>query len=227
MKHAGFSLMELLVVISIIALLASMLLPAISMVRKLSRATVCMSGMRQMGLAFAGYAGEWEGMYPGKYATNNYGDTPYRSWFGGLLPYLENEVTIQAGKGIASKAYICPDGSIPKRTQDAWGINYGYNSAYAAFPWNSYPASSIANGSQLYLVLERLGRQPAGNADWNWNVSAPWVFPTWLPGQSYINQSQQRISHRGRSNCLFYDLHVASETPIMAATQVPNPWLGK
>lgn len=60
----AFSLIESLVVVSIIAILAAILLPAISMVRASAQTAQCASNMRQIGLAFHTYATEQEGFIP-------------------------------------------------------------------------------------------------------------------------------------------------------------------
>lgn len=63
-KRPGFTLVELLVVVAILSLLAALLLPVFAQARSRARESVCLSNLRQIGLAIAMYAEDYEGLYP-------------------------------------------------------------------------------------------------------------------------------------------------------------------
>jgi prepilin-type N-terminal cleavage/methylation domain-containing protein len=95
----GFTLVELLVVLSIISLLCAMLMSALGRARAAARQTVCQSRLRQWGLAFALYAPENAGYYPHTDGRDRCGDEePFTRegkadyWFGWvdvLAPLLD------------------------------------------------------------------------------------------------------------------------------------------
>ena len=63
-RRRAFTLVELLVVIAIVALLAAILFPVFATVRGKARQTVCISNLRQIGLAVQMYAQDYDGIFP-------------------------------------------------------------------------------------------------------------------------------------------------------------------
>ena len=83
-KKQAFTLIELLVVIAIIALLMAVLMPALSKARRQTQAVVCISNVRQLGMALLLYSEENEGAFLGELGTAGDGTR----WFACLVDYF-------------------------------------------------------------------------------------------------------------------------------------------
>ena len=82
-NKTGFTLIELLVVIAIIATLAALLLPALARARQKGQQAVCLSNLRQIGLAFAMYLNDNGGRFPDQTDLKNSlvgGWHPWTTW---------------------------------------------------------------------------------------------------------------------------------------------------
>ncbi len=101
----AFTLIELLVVIAIIALLISILLPALARVRDLAKATVCLSQIRQIGMGSLNYAEENKGFFIAGHVQINQGFLFYFTWPGAYRMYMDDQTTEVFNCPSAAKDY--------------------------------------------------------------------------------------------------------------------------
>ncbi len=152
-SHNAFTLVELLVVIGIIALLISILMPALTKVRFNAKAVACASNQRQIYLAMAMYANENHGYMPGVNAREgnwgaqyftSYGAYPWEysstnNWWYGNADNLPPDVSWGVGGTILwfgvgvligqkylppSRVVACTDFTTPN------SVNFSYNDAF-------------------------------------------------------------------------------------------------
>jgi prepilin-type N-terminal cleavage/methylation domain-containing protein/prepilin-type processing-associated H-X9-DG protein len=140
-KRAGFTLVELLVVIGIIAILIGILLPALSKVRQQANSLYCMSNLRQIGIAITNYAQANNGSYP-LYYWDGDGDNTIPNgatdWTFLLLPYFN-----RAG---ATGSYSGADaGGLAAIYKDKDTIDGTYIPASPTAPFATYSPSTQQN----------------------------------------------------------------------------------
>src|SRR6187455_2473364 len=83
----GFTLIEMLVVIAIIAILVALLLPAVQQAREAARRSQCKNNLKQIGLAMHNYHDTFNGFPNGGIASSVGGWG--LSWYIRILPYID------------------------------------------------------------------------------------------------------------------------------------------
>jgi len=134
----GFTLIELLVVIAIIAILAAMLLPALSAARNKAWRVQCASQMRQLGVGFNLFLADKEDHFPpaGYGNASNHGQLAWDSWIFRYIGGSAPDSTIDTGltpTGVSPKIEKCPADRIPTSANDPqWGwVTFGLRRTYA------------------------------------------------------------------------------------------------
>lgn len=88
-QSAGFTLVELLVVITIIGILIALLLPAVQAAREAARRMQCSNNLKQFGVALANYESQNGSFPPGTAGEKQFADNQWVYVIDHLLPYLE------------------------------------------------------------------------------------------------------------------------------------------
>jgi len=199
-RGGGFSLIELMVVISIVAILVALLLPAIGEARDLAERAVCQSNLRQIGVAAGAYANDFDQHIATGFLWKQDGSAePFKTmnWWKQLEPYAE---PIREG-GL----FMCPENPEGMEPSLMWS-SYSYNEMTTG--------PNIVSGGVLYrfpplryqqfrtpwakiYLLDAIRR--TGNKTFFWNLfparlGDPGQLPEWHPNRT--------------SNLLFMDYSV-------------------
>jgi prepilin-type processing-associated H-X9-DG protein/prepilin-type N-terminal cleavage/methylation domain-containing protein len=209
MKHArGFTLVELLTVIGLIAVLIAILLPALNVARESAKSVQCLSNLRQLAMAAQNYAVEYHGRYPpAQYSASSPGGMVYYSWDftmtpGGMVPGLlwtgQTDVRVEQ----------CPSFDRSYSVYEPY-TGYNYNTSYVGHGEHEsieVPAKVSQIASPAACALFGDG-QYSGGADKYMRAPLP------SPGDAAFTfrwAGTQGFRHGGRTNVAFADSHAES-----------------
>ena len=210
----GFTLVELLAVIVIIAILAALTLAGLTKMRESGQAAACLSNLRQISAACQLYSGDNQGLLIPIARGTSAADA--QTWRALLIPYL----------GTLTEAIHCPSDPgqtlIDANNQGVFPSSYGLNKTINVHEYLASPAASqrlvnILKPSATILASDIAKVQNPASSAANWITSADAKsvanygyghFPTTTAAAGEPWYLVPR--HKRRANVAFYDGHVAS-----------------
>jgi prepilin-type N-terminal cleavage/methylation domain-containing protein/prepilin-type processing-associated H-X9-DG protein len=205
MTQAGhtkkFTMIELLIVIAIIAILASLLLPALKKTRETSQSTVCSNNIKQLGQLTVMYSNDNDGWMPLAYS----GSGAY--WIIALGDQLNNPgswvpwAADSTGTGwVGTPEFIrnlfqCPSsGTDYSGNKCKYGVSIGYNRRIGDLTVSgNYGPRKIEKQTSKLVVFHDL------------NSSVAW--------RTFVDNAHTDYRHTGKMNTFFCDGHISSIGP--------------
>jgi len=217
-RPAAFTLVELLVVVSIIAVLIGLLLPAVQASRAAARRTQCASNLRQVGLAMGQFCDAHRGQFPDT-SHNQSGDVE-QSWIYTVAPFMESVDAIR----------ICPDDRKAADRLDQKLTSYVMN-AYLTDEPRSFAVTNhnkIRESSKTHVAFE-IADQKAPIIENDHVHNHAWFTSLTVARKQVLQKIEADAAierHAGSSHFLYADWHIGPMPAVTVAewadTQTPT-----
>ena len=205
-RGSAFTLIELLVVIAIIAILAGMLLPALAGAKSKSYQAYCLNNERQIGLAVAMYASDYNDRFPlcknwGRAWGNAVAIRKDDKWMPELLePYLiknyarPTNYTTKTVKEPPRSTFTCPSGIRTWEPDAGWTGQFAIMNDHVSYVWMHVYWRT--NGT--HELNKPVSGRPTGQVVNPSRAVLVWDMPYWR---------REHSAHPKGINLLFVDAH--------------------
>ena len=194
-RFKAFTLVELLVVISIIAILLAILMPSLQKAREQAKKVVCSSNMRQMGVALQCYMQDSDSHLPVGHSCNTSDLEQY--WLKVLCKYLKQDLLFQCPADTA-RDFVDWDKPLDEQTGRRW---------------SSFAVNGLLDPEQGYDSLKKIKKpqhcvyvcEKPSSPDW---TSVDHIHPDKWSGNIGLAKANVAYNrHSGKSDYLFADGH--------------------
>ncbi len=184
-----FTILELLLVISVIVILASLLMPALRNAKEKAKQSFCAGNLKQLNVAFTLYYGEYSDWVP----IHEIVGMNYR-WYQMIYPYT----------GEKSEIFLCPAATGENQWRTVYPVSlwcsYGINYGTGSYQWGWQRIAQIKQPAATFLLADGYG-DPG---------STP---PGWHSNDLGYNVASRLVGfrHLSHANVLFFDGHTESK----------------
>ncbi len=203
-RAAGFTLIEHIVVIAIIAMSGVILSPVLFRVRELNRRSSCQSNLKQIGIGFAQYVQDYDKKSP-VFSHN----TDSTGWTVNLQPYLKSEQIFQCPSEITPPPKggdLSTRGATIGFTDYAYNLSLGFDPTVAAYTPRGLPLSAVTHPAITVLAIDFI---PNISDSWTIGCTNNWLKGPGCPvGLAVFSGTGTAQRHLEGQNTLLVDGHV-------------------